>query len=238
MVPPTRVEFIIKKTDELSLCDLAQFTNFLRHRLMDMGVLADERKEKTMLSDRLGSRPWLDPNALKLKASLADAVRRFSCCPNPEDASNIKEMRRLLVEHLHRLHLQWAQKMFLCRTQEQRDTVRILKKKARETEKPDEFKMPSSKQLRKTDPTYTKRPRDWTDQNYAANDRFSSRDEFARCYRPGYMRPVGDDRYSIYVPPVEGSSRWYESRRRHSRNHGYEQRSHRRYSGRGRSRSP
>ncbi|KAH8857578.1 hypothetical protein EWB00_001335 [Schistosoma japonicum] len=120
--PSSRVNFMLQEASKLEVSSISQVYNCVRQRMMDLGLLEDNRNLRNVIDA-----PWLDDEAIQLKLYFEEAVSLWTTWPTPDCAQRIQSIRQQLNDKLLDLRQKWEEKINSCRTMDSRNAEKALK---------------------------------------------------------------------------------------------------------------
>ncbi|CAH8596294.1 unnamed protein product [Schistosoma guineensis] len=118
----SRVNFMIQEASKLEVSGISQLYNCVRQRMMDVGLLEDNRNLRNTIDA-----PWLDDEAIQLKLSYQEAITLWTTWPTSLCAERIKLIRKQFNEKLIDLRQKWEEKINNCRIMDHRTAEKALK---------------------------------------------------------------------------------------------------------------
>ncbi|CAH8625731.1 unnamed protein product [Schistosoma rodhaini] len=118
----SRVNFMVQEASKLEVSGISQLYNCVRQRMMDVGLLEDNRNLRNSIDA-----PWLDDEAIQLKLCYQEAVSLWTTWPTSACAERIKSIRQQLNTKLLDLRQKWEEKINNCRTMDSRNAEKVLK---------------------------------------------------------------------------------------------------------------
>ncbi|CAI2731758.1 unnamed protein product [Schistosoma spindalis] len=118
----SRVNFMIQEASKLEVSGISQLYNCVRQRMMDVGLLEDNRNLRNSIDA-----PWLDDEAIQLKLYYQEAITLWTTWPTSSCAERIKLIRKQLNEKLINLRYKWEEKIHNCRIMDNRNAEKALK---------------------------------------------------------------------------------------------------------------